>query len=70
MIYSEKLEEKKNKTPVNNIGVPNSFYEVVESKEAYNDARYGVRAIPRGVRGGWSCEQGSVCQNKNSLCNV
>ena len=47
--------EKKCRIPVNNIGVPNTFYEALANKESYNDARYGIRNLARGVRAEWKC---------------
>ena len=52
---NECLKENKCVIPMNNIGVPSSFYQALESRGAYDNARYGIRAIPRGVRGGRKC---------------
>ena len=52
----EGLKDKKCKIPANNIGVPNSFHEALANKEDYNDSRYGIKNLARGVRAGWKCQ--------------
>ena len=49
------LGKDKCKIPMANIGIPISFYNLFESKETYNVARFGVKKIERGVRVGWNC---------------
>ena len=40
------------KLPMVNVGVPISFRKLMETKESYNEARFGVRTLERGVRVG------------------
>ena len=44
------------KIPMVNVGVPNSFYKLFETKESFHEARFGVRTLERGVRVGWNCQ--------------
>ena len=45
----------KGMTPMVNIGVPNSFVQMLSSRKALNEARFGIKTLLRGAREGSAC---------------
>ena len=42
----ELLGDKKRTTPMVNIGIPNSFFDLIETQKAFIEHRFGVKRFP------------------------